>query len=67
MGLSWSKSAAANELESITDGRCYINHPQKKTAYEWHLNDKDDSALKKAKMFRIQMQKLYEPRHWLVS
>jgi hypothetical protein len=67
MGLSWSKSAAANELDSITDDGCYINSPQKRIAYGWHLNDRDDSALKKAKMFRIQMQKLYEPKHRLVS
>jgi hypothetical protein len=67
MGLRWSKSAAVNELESIVNHRCYINNPQKRTAYEWHLNDKDDSALKKVKIFRLQYEKLYEPRHWLVS
>ncbi len=67
MGLSWSKSVAANELESMTDHGCYINSPQKKTAYEWHLNDKDNSALKKARRFHLQYERLYVPRHWLVS
>ncbi|UJR18369.1 hypothetical protein I4U23_005272 [Adineta vaga] len=60
---------SVREIQSdfITDNECYINCPKKKTAYEWHLNDRNDFALKKAKKFRLQYEKLYVARHWLIT
>ncbi|CAF4001238.1 unnamed protein product [Adineta steineri] len=60
-------SARVIKPDFITDNECYINCPKKRTAYEWHLNDRNDFALKKAKKFRLQYQKLYVTRHWLVT
>ncbi|CAF3673858.1 unnamed protein product, partial [Rotaria sp. Silwood1] len=67
MGLSWSTPAAECKPDFITDDECYINCPKKRTAYEWHLNDRNDFALKKAKKFRLQYEKLYVARHWLIT
>jgi hypothetical protein len=39
----------------------------KVTAYEWHLNDLDNTALKRAEKMHSYYEKLHAPRHWLVS
>jgi len=65
--LCLSISAPGSKSDFIMDDECYINCPEKRTTYEWHLNDRNDFALKKAKKFRLQYEKLYVARHWLVS
>ncbi|CAF1148860.1 unnamed protein product [Rotaria sordida] len=60
-------SVPGSKPDFITDDECYINCPNKRTAYEWHLNDRNDFALKKAKKFRLQYEKLYVARHWLIT
>jgi hypothetical protein len=58
-------SPSGSKWDFITDDACYINCPKNKTTYKWHLNDKNDFALKKAKIFRLQYEKLYVARYWL--
>jgi hypothetical protein len=67
MGGNWSAVAGENEEDSMEDHRCYINSLVKETAYEWHLNDLDNTALKRAEKMRSYYEKLHAPRHWLVS
>jgi hypothetical protein len=67
MGLNWSTVPAENEPDPMKDHRCYTNAPVKRTAYEWHLNDPNNSALKKTKKFRSYYENLHAPRHRLVS
>ncbi|CAF2172864.1 unnamed protein product [Rotaria magnacalcarata] len=67
MGTSWSTAAAQNEQDSMEDHRCYIKSPVTRTAYEWHLNDLDNAALKKAKRIHSYYEKLHKPRHWLIA
>ncbi|CAF1472419.1 unnamed protein product, partial [Adineta steineri] len=38
-----------------------------KPVYEWHLNDRNDFALKKAKKYRDENEKLYGKRHPLIA
>ncbi|CAF3353463.1 unnamed protein product [Rotaria socialis] len=66
MGASWS-TATQNEQDSMEDHRCYIKSPVNRTAYEWHLNDLDNGALKKAKKIHSYYEKLHKPRHWLIA
>ena len=67
MGARWSPAAAQNEQDSMEDNRCYIKSRVKSTAYEWHLNDLDNTALKKAKKIHSYYKNLHKSRHWLVS
>ena len=67
IGASWSTTTAENEEDSMEDHRCYMSSSVTRTAYEWHLNDVDNAALKKAAKFHSYYEKLHKPKHWLVS
>ncbi|CAF0850001.1 unnamed protein product [Adineta steineri] len=67
MGIFSSKLVIETNLESDMNNQRCINCPSSKNAYEWHLNDKYDSVLKKAERFRLQYKELYSERHCLIK
>jgi hypothetical protein len=69
MGQSQSTSTSQSTSNQLDDNKCYIfDDPPATAAYEWHLNDKkNSSALKKAKAFHSEYNKLYAEQNWLVS
>ena len=67
MGSSSSTSAAGSKSDLTMNSQCYIDSPEKKTTFEWHLNDRNNCALKKTKNLRLPYEKLYVPRPGTVS
>lgn len=67
MGSIFPRLVTREEPDFAANDRCYIMDPAPKKYYEWHINDKNDTALKKAKELRQYYEGLYQPRNNLVS
>ncbi|CAF1217914.1 unnamed protein product [Adineta ricciae] len=49
------------------ENQCYIGCNPVKIAYEWHLNDKHGSAMRKSERLHLHYTELYRKRHKLIE